>query len=64
MDFHACGNAEYLAQINDNSEWVAMVREDWNGKPMGYGVGPLSPAASNKTDEGRAYIRRVELVEQ
>ena len=29
-----------------------------------YGVGPLCPAASNKSDEGRAQNRRVELVEQ
>jgi outer membrane protein OmpA-like peptidoglycan-associated protein len=30
----------------------------------GAGVGPYAPGASNRTDEGRALNRRVELVEQ
>lgn len=35
-----------------------------SGRVMPYGVGPLSPVASNKTEEGRAKNRRVELIEQ
>lgn len=34
------------------------------GRLSGYGVGPLAPVASNRTDEGRAKNRRVELVER
>jgi OmpA-OmpF porin, OOP family len=35
-----------------------------SGRLAAYGVGPLAPVASNKTEEGRAKNRRVELVEQ
>ncbi len=34
------------------------------GRLKAYGVGSLAPVASNKTEEGRAKNRRVELVEQ
>jgi len=35
-----------------------------SGRIKAFGVGSLAPLASNKTDEGRAKNRRVELVEQ
>lgn len=34
------------------------------GRLRAYGVGPLAPVASNKTEDGKAKNRRVELVEQ
>jgi outer membrane protein OmpA-like peptidoglycan-associated protein len=34
------------------------------GRLTPHGVGPLAPAASNRTDDGRATNRRVELVER
>jgi outer membrane protein OmpA-like peptidoglycan-associated protein len=33
------------------------------GRLIAFGAGPYAPVASNKTDEGRAKNRRVELVE-
>ena len=33
------------------------------GRLMAYGDGPYAPVATNKTEEGRAKNRRVELVE-
>jgi OOP family OmpA-OmpF porin len=34
------------------------------GRLAPYGVGPLVPASSNRTDDGRGKNRRVELVER
>ena len=34
------------------------------GRLKGLGVGPVAPVASNRTEEGRAKNRRVELVER
>ena len=34
------------------------------GRLLSQGVGPFAPVASNRTEEGRAENRRVELVEQ
>ena len=35
-----------------------------SGRLKPHGVGPLVPASSNRSDDGRALNRRVELVEQ
>jgi len=50
--------AEAVAQALVAQHGVAAARL------KGYGVGPLSPVASNDTDEGRARNRRVELVKE
>jgi OOP family OmpA-OmpF porin len=46
---------------------VKSLTEDYGinaGRLKAFGVGPLAPVASNRTDEGRAKNRRVELVGQ
>ena len=50
--------AEAVVQVLTTKHKIAATRL------RGDGVGPLSPVASNKTEEGRAKNRRVELVEQ
>ncbi len=54
-----------LSQARAQSVVTALVSK--NGVPAArlvpYGAGPYAPVASNKTDEGRAKNRRVELVE-
>lgn len=46
---------------------VAALRKDYGiaaDRLAGYGVGPLSPAKSNRSDEGERQNRRVEMVER
>jgi outer membrane protein OmpA-like peptidoglycan-associated protein len=50
--------AEAVAQMLSTKYGVATVRL------QAQGAGPLAPVASNKTEDGRAKNRRVELVEQ
>jgi outer membrane protein OmpA-like peptidoglycan-associated protein len=50
--------AQAVVQVLTTKHGIAKARLE------AYGVGPLCPAASNSTDEGRAKNRRVELVER
>jgi len=75
LRLHVVGHTDNVGELDYNMNLSkaradAVVRElvskhgvDAN-RLRAHGVGPLSPVASNKTEEGRAKNRRVELVEQ
>jgi len=75
LKLHVVGHTDNVGDLTYNMELSkaradAVVKElvskygvDTN-RLKAHGVGPLSPAASNKTEEGRVKNRRVELVER
>jgi len=75
LKLYIVGHTDYIGDVNYNmklsrarAEAVVKVLVTKYGissnRLIPYGVGPLAPVASNKTEEGRALNRRVELVEQ
>ena len=69
------GHTDSVGQLQDNmklsqarAEAVVKALSTKHGVPAArlkaLGAGPISPVATNRTDEGRAKNRRVELVEQ
>lgn len=63
------GDFKYNMELSQNRAEAVVVElvNEYNisaDRLKAYGVGPLSPAASNETEEGRAHNRRVELVKQ
>jgi outer membrane protein OmpA-like peptidoglycan-associated protein len=75
LKLHVVGHTDNVGNIDYNMK-LSKARADAVVKELttrykvsaqklkAYGVGSLAPVASNKTDEGRAKNRRVELVEQ
>lgn len=75
LDLYIVGHTDNVGSFNANmdlsqrrAEAVLQVLTTKYGvdkkRLKSHGVGPLSPASPNKTEEGRAKNRRVELVEQ
>jgi len=65
----SAGKISYNMQLsNARAEAVVKALVSKHGVAQGrldpYGVGPLTPVASNETEEGRALNRRVELVKE
>jgi OmpA-OmpF porin, OOP family len=75
LKVNVVGHTDNVGGINSNME-LSQARADAVVKALtsrhgieakrlrAYGVGPLAPVASNKTEDGKAKNRRVELVEQ
>jgi len=74
LQLFVVGHTDNVGTLNSNME-LSKLRAEAVVKALGrygidakrlhpVGVGPLSPVSSNKTEEGRAKNRRVELVEQ
>ena len=75
LKLHVVGHTDNIGELTYNME-LSQARADAVVKELvskygvdvnsvkAYGVGPLSPMASNKNEEGRSKNRRVELVER
>lgn len=75
LNLYVVGHTDYVGEFNYNIK-LSLERADAivkilvskyiisSNRLKAYGVGPLAPVASNKTEEGRSLNRRVELVEQ
>jgi len=75
LNLYVVGHTDYVGEFNYNIKLsqeradaiVEILVSKYAISPnrlKAYGVGPLAPVESNKTEEGRSLNRRVELVEQ
>ena len=75
LNLYVVGHTDYVGEFNYNMKLsqkraeaiVKILVSKYGISPdrlKAYGVGPLAPVVSNKTEEGRSLNRRVELVEQ